>query len=286
MPINLEKALGAQLPPVTSRWSADDVILYHLGLGAGLGISVDPSELGYTYEGCLKVLPTFAVIPSSNAVPDMDLNSFPGIEIDLRCLLHAQQETIVHGSVPTAGDISSTARVAEIWDKGNAAIIVLEVESADLDGTVLFTNRSSLFVRGEGGFGGERGSSAASAPPDREPDAVFESRTMPNQALVYRLSGDRNPIHADPSFAKAAGLDAPILHGLCTYGVVAKAVVDGLLGGDVTTVQQYRARFAGVVLPGETIVTRAWRESDRIVVDAHVKERGTPALADAAIVVR
>ena len=138
----------------------------------------------------------------------------------------------------------------------------------------------------EGGFGGESGPPAGNKAPERGPDLTVESKTMPNQALIYRLSGDKNPLHADPQFAKMGGFDKPILHGLSSFGVVCKAVVDNVLDGDVTKVARYQVRFAGVVFPGETIVTSVWREGDRLLLTAKTKERDTPVVSNAAIELR
>jgi acyl dehydratase len=159
-------------------------------------------------------------------------------------------------------------------------------EVTDAEGTPLWTSRSSIFAKGEGGFGGERGPSDKVELPDRAPDAQVDSPVLPQQALLYRLCGDRNPLHADPEFARSAGFDAPILHGLCTYGMVAKAVTDALLDGDPHRVRSWSARFAGIVLPGETLRTAVWQEHDRLLVTTHAVERDTPVLADAVLETR
>ena len=163
---------------------------------------------------------------------------------------------------------------------------VVETTTKDESGETLFVNRSSMFLRGEGGFGGDPGPKAGNLPPEREPDLVAESPTLPQQALIYRLCGDKNPLHADPEFAKLGGFDAPILHGLCSYGMVCKAVVDHALGGDTAKLARYQVRFAGVVFPGETIITSMWRENNSILIQATTKERGTPVITNAAITVR
>jgi acyl dehydratase len=156
------------------------------------------------------------------------------------------------------------------------------------DGAPLFTTRSSIFVRGEGGWGGDRGPSSAVELPDRDPDVDTTYTTTPNQALLYRLCGDRNPLHADPGFAQAAGFSAPILHGLCSYGIVLRTVVDAALAGDASAVRGFRARFAGVVFPGETIRVRAWDEHHQVLVSATVAAAGTerdgaPVLSDCVL---
>jgi acyl dehydratase len=281
MSVDPVRALAAEMPTTTASWNADDVILYHLGLGAGLGQATDATELAYTYERGLKVLPTFAVTPISKSL--LGINDVDGIDIDFRKVLHGEQELIVHRPLPQQAEVVNTPRVSAVYDKGAAALILLEIETSDADGP-LFTNKVSVFARGEGGFGGERGpGSTISAPPDREPDMVVESPTTDHQGLIYRLSGDKNPLHVDPTMAGAAGFERPILHGLCTYGIVAKAVADHALDGDVTAIGRYQARFAGVVYPGETIVTSMWIDDDRISISAAVSKRGDTVLAPAMI---
>jgi acyl dehydratase len=160
------------------------------------------------------------------------------------------------------------------------------VETDTADGTPLFVNRFSLFLRGEGGFGGDPGPRGGEPAPPGAPDLVVESPTLPQQALLYRLLGDKNPLHADPGFAALGGFERPILHGLCSYGIACKAVVDGLLGGDTAAVAGYRVRFAGVVVPGDTVVTSLWRRDDRIYLEASNKERGTPVLTRGMVTLR
>lgn len=287
MPINPELAIGAQLGEREIIWSTSDVLLYHLGIGAG-GRPDDARELRYVYEKNLHVLPTFALVASSLRDTEAPELTMPGVDVDLAAALHGRQELTVHAPIPTEGKAVMRSRVADVHDKGKAAVIVLENHAHGLDGTPLFTTRTSVFVRGEGGFGGQRGPSERVDIPDREPDAVVDSPTLPQQALWYRLCGDRNPLHVDPDFAATAGFDQPILHGLCSYGVVCKAIVDELLDGNPERVTGYAARFAGVVYPGETIRTRAWREdAGRIVVSASALERDeAPVLSDTVLTTR
>jgi acyl dehydratase len=283
MPIDPGKALAAEFPSQRAEWGRDDVILYHLGLGAGFEKPTDAKELEYTYEQNLKVLPSYGVIPVFGALSG--LGGMPGIEINFAMVLHGEQDLVIHRPIPASGSVETRRRVAEIWDKGKAALIVMETVSSDQDGP-LFTNRFGIFARGEGGFGGESGPPAGNKAPERDPDVTVESKTMPNQALIYRLSGDKNPLHADPKFAQMGGFDKPILHGLSSFGVVCKAAVDNVLEGDVTKVARYQVRFAGVVFPGETIVTSIWREGARLLLAAKTKERDTPVLSNAAIELR
>jgi acyl dehydratase len=281
MPIDLERALGQSLPPAVSSWDQDDVILYHLGVGAG-NPPTERGELAYTYEADLKVLPSFATIAPFPMM--FNLAGVPGLEFNPALLLHGEQEITLFRPIPSSSEATHRGRVAEIWDKGKAALVVVEVASSDQQGTQLFVNRFSLFLRGEGGFGGEPGPSAVAEAPARPPDHVISSPTLPQQALLYRLSGDKNPLHADPAFAALGGFDRPILHGLCSYGVVCKAVVDHALGGDVTGVIGYRARFSGVVFPGETIVTSIWDEGGgRLLVSASTRERELPVITNGVV---
>ena len=281
MPIDLEAAIGAELTPLDYSWNEDDVILYHLSLGAG-DPPTDPGELSYTYENDLSVLPSYASIPPFGVM--MSMGVVPGLDITLDQILHGEQEVILHRPIPTAGSVTQTGRVTHIFDKGSGALVVLEITSSDSSsGDPLFTNRSSVFVRREGGFGGDSGPGPRFTPPDRDPDHRVESSTMPQQALLYRMSsGDKNPLHADPGFAQFAGFARPILHGLCTYGVVLKAAVDAVLDGP-TGVSSYAARFAGIVYPGETIVTDVWDEGEQVLIAATTKERGEPVISNAAI---
>jgi len=285
MPVDIERALGASLPGSTYSWSDDDVILYHLGIGAGVP-PTDANELRYVYEGDLHVLPTFGTIPPFGVM--MSLGEVDGLEFDLASVIHGEQELEVHQPIPTAGSVVQEGTVTAVYDKGRGALVVLEVESRlEKTGELLFTNRPSIYLRGEGGFGGDRGPSARAGAPERPPDRVVESPTLPQQALLYRLaSGDRNPLHVDPGFAAFAGFDRPILHGLCTFGVVGKAVVDHALDGRPERLASYRARFSGVVFPGETIRTSIWDEESGLIVEAESKERDVSVLSGGAIGLR
>lgn len=294
MPVDRDKVLGASLGKSSGSWVKDDVILYHLGIGAGFA-ATDASELEYTYEQQLKVLPSFAVVAassfSSRCKPAKDsgglgLHNVPGLEFNPALLLHGEQATTLAGPLPVEAEFTSESRIAEVYDKGKAALVIMESEAKDASGKPLFTNRMSLFLRGEGGFGGPSGPPAGNDPPQRKPDGVVESVTLPQQALLYRLNGDKNPLHADPGFAKKGGFDQPIIHGLCSYGIVCKAVVDGALGGDVARVAGYEARFRGVAFPGETYLTSYWQEGDKLILEAKSKERDAVIISNAAVTLR
>jgi len=285
MPIDVAKAKGATTPESQGSWGPDDVILYHLGIGAGLEKPTDPKELEYTYEQKLKALPSFGVIPVFDSFL-AGMGGLPGVSINVALVLHGEQDIEIHKPIPTKAEVVSQGRVADIFDKGKAALMILEVETREKGGDKLFTNRFSIFARGEGGFGGDPGPKATNQAPERKPDHVVESRTTPNQALLYRLCGDKNPLHADPDFAKLGGFDTPILHGLCSYGIVCKAVVDGMLDGDVGRVARYQARFSGVFYPGETMVTSMWKENGKILIASKSKERDAAIIANSAITLR
>ncbi|MDO3651134.1 MaoC/PaaZ C-terminal domain-containing protein [Nocardia mangyaensis] len=283
MPIDPQIALGAALPSREFSWTPTDVQLYHLGLGAGAH-PLDPVELAYLDDSAPQVLPTFATVAPTLRETEPPRVSFPGIEIDLAKVVHGHQEVVVHKPIPATGKATSTGRISEIWDKGANAVIVQENTVIGSDGEPLWTVRSSIFAKGEGGFGGERGPSTKTALPDRAPDAELSTPTLPQQALLYRLCGDRNPLHSDPEFAKGAGFPAPILHGLCTYGVVCKALTDALLDGDATRVGGFRAKFAGVLYPGETLRIKVWREADDLIATVTVAEReDAPVLGDVVL---
>ncbi|MFC4377071.1 MaoC/PaaZ C-terminal domain-containing protein [Nocardia halotolerans] len=283
MPIDLQTALGAELPAREFSWTPTDVQLYHLGLGAGAR-PTDPAELTYLDDDTPQVLPSFATVAPTLGETRPPKVSFPGIEIDLAKVVHGTQEVVVHRPIPAAGKAVSTGRIAEIWDKGANAVIVQEHTVTGSDGEPLWTVRSSIFAKDEGGFGGERGPSTKAALPDRSPDAELITATLPQQALLYRLCGDRNPLHSDPAFAEAAGFPAPILHGLCTYGIVCKTLTDAFLDGDATRVGAFRAKFAGVLYPGETLRIKAWREGGTLTATATAIERAdAPVLADVTL---
>ncbi|MFE7387668.1 MaoC/PaaZ C-terminal domain-containing protein [Streptomyces sp. NPDC057582] len=281
MPIDAAKAIAADPRTTEIGWDHKDIQLYHLGLGAGIP-ATDPDELRYTLESRLHVLPSFATVAGAGMGVVGGLSS-PGIDVDLAAVLHGGQTVRVHRPIPVKGRAVQTSKVAAVYDKGKAAVLVLRTEAADDDGP-LWTNDAQVFVRGEGGFGGERGLSERLALPDRAPDRVVERTIRKDQALLYRLSGDWNPLHADPEFAELAGFDRPILHGLCTYGMTLKAVADTLLDGAVARIGAYSTRFAGVVFPGETLRIRMWAGDGRVQVAVTAAERGdAPVLADTLV---
>ncbi|WP_329216727.1 MaoC/PaaZ C-terminal domain-containing protein [Streptomyces sp. NBC_01485] len=288
MPIDAAKALAAEPRTGEITWGHRDVLLYHLGIGAGANPdkpspATDGDELRYTLESRLHVLPSFATVAGSGSPGVISGLSMPGVDVDLARVLHGGQRLEIHRPIPVTGRATATGRIAGVYDKGKAALLVMRTEVADADGP-LWTNDAQIFVRGEGGWGGDRGPSARLRPPAGEPDRTVERAVREDQALLYRLSGDYNPLHADPEFAKLAGFERPILHGLCTYGITLKAVVDTLLDGDVSRVRSYSTRFAGVVFPGETLRIRLWRGAGEVRVAVSAVERGdAPVLTDTIV---
>jgi acyl dehydratase len=264
MPIDAS-AVGKELPETTFEYADRDVMLYALGVGA------TTAELPFVYEKNLKVLPTFAVIPAFSVMAGIGRV----VEINPMMVLHGEQRIALRATIPTSGKLTTGAKISAIYDKGSGAVIVVDSATKDASGALVFENQASIFVRGAGGFGGERGPSATSKniPPERKPDHHIEYKTSTDQAALYRLSGDRNPLHIDPEFAKLAGFDRPILHGLCTFGHVGRAILHACCGGDPARFQAFEVRFSGVVYPGETIVTDIWMDGSMALVQAKVAER-------------
>jgi acyl dehydratase len=284
MPINPD-AVGTRSQPERRRWSSKDSLIYALGVGAG---AQDPlAELEFTTENSQDVtqraLPTMPVVLGAGvAGAYASIGSF-----NPAMLVHGEQSVALARELPVEGELEAVTEVVGVYDKGSGALVVTETTASLVDdGQPLFTTRSGAFIRGEGGFGGDRGPSSTFAAPERAPDHEVAYPTRTDQALLYRLSGDRNPLHSDPKFAAMAGFDRPILHGLCSFGIACKAVVDAALDGDTTKVARYQTRFAGIVYPGETIVTSMWKEEDKILIRAVTKERGDPVLTNAAITIR
>jgi acyl dehydratase len=248
--------------PQERAWDSKDCLLYSLGVGAGME---DPTgaELEFTTENtrdtAQRVLPTMAVVLQAGGLNIGALGT-----PDLTKMLHGSQGITLHREIPTSGRLRTTGRIAAIWDKGAAAVVEMESDTVLADsGEPLFSSRSSLFFRGEGGWGGDRGPSASKAgAPDRDADVTISYQTRDDPALLYRLNGDRNPLHSDPSFAGAGGFPKPILHGLCTYGFTGRALLHGLCGGDPARFSSMDARFASPVFPGESLTVRMWRTGD------------------------
>jgi acyl dehydratase len=264
--------VGMSFDPVPFSWTSKDVMLYALGVGAK-----PDGELDFVYEGKgPKVLPTFAVIPGMLSMGGLVGN----VEINLAMLLHGEQGITIHRAIPAEGQVQVKGKISFVWDKGKAAVIGAAGEVSDKDGP-LFTTTATLFIRGAGGFGGERGPSTADVnkAPERKPDLEIEDVTRPEQAAIYRLSGDPNPIHIDPDFATMAGFQSPFLHGLCTYGFVGRALVKGLCGGDPAKLKSFDARFADQVFMGDKVITQIWKTAPGEAIVQAVTQKGNVVLS-------
>jgi len=251
MPMNPD-AVGATGGPVRRSWTSKDALLYAVGVGAGT------RELVFTTENSRdikqRVLPTFAVIIGMGGAPLDKVGGF-----NPAMLVHGGQGIELFGEIPPDGEIESRGKIVGVWDKGKGAVIETESESILVStGKPLLKTRTSLFIRGEGGFGGERGPSPSFELPSRKPDHEVTYTTREDQALTYRLSGDRNPLHSDPAFAKLAGFDRPILHGLCTYGFTGRALLHTLCGGDPSRFKSMDGRFSKPVYPGDDLSICMW----------------------------
>jgi acyl dehydratase len=280
MPINPEVALAAELDPIEFGWSSSDVQLYHLGLGAGAD-PMDPRELRYLVDDAPQVLPTFGNVAATFHATKPPTVQFPGIDIELSKVLHASEQVSAPAALPPSGAAKAVTRFTDIWDKGKAAVIWSETKVTAPDGTLLWTQRRSIIARGEGGFGGERGPSgggSAATAPDRAPDLELDIAVLPQQALLYRLCGDRNPLHADPAVAKAGGFPRPILHGLCTYGICCRAILQAYCGFEPERMRSLSARFSAPVLPGDRIAVRLWKDHDIVSFEATVPGRGVTVI--------
>jgi acyl dehydratase len=270
---------GRTFEPMEYEWNSKDTMLYALGVGAK-----PADQLEYVYEAKgPKVLPTFAVVPGMLSMGGLVQN----VEINLMMLLHGEQSITLHRELPSEAKVKVTGKISSVWDKGKAAVIESQGLIEDGKG-LLATTTATLFIRGAGGFGGERGPSTAgvNAPPDRKPDHSITDHVQPEQGAIYRLSGDRNPIHIDPEFAKMSGFEAPFLHGLCTYGIVGRAILKALCGGDPARFVSFQARFADQVFYGDDIVTKLWVTGEGEAIVQAETQKGNVVLSQAKATVK
>jgi acyl dehydratase len=254
-------------------WSTKDSIIYALGVGLGAD-PMDETELAFVYEKDLKAVPTMAGVVAWGA-------NAGDLGVNFLLVVDGERKIEFHKPMAPSGEVTATNRVVGAFDKGagKGAVIVSETKLLDAAGEALVTITGSMFARGDGGFGGpSEGQPAPHAVPTRAPDMTVDIATSPDQALVYRLSGDRNPLHCDPAVAKAAGFPRPILHGMCTYGITCRAVLQTYAGYDPSRFKSHQARFSSPVFPGETISVDLWKDGDVISFEARAKERGVTVI--------
>lgn len=250
MALNFD-TVGRAFGPYEFTYQERDLIIYALGIG------FTKDDLTYVYEGAkdFKAFPTFGVILPANAGAE----AFLSTKANFAMVVHGEQTLQMHNALPRSGTVLTTTVIEGIYDKGSGALIVMRFDSQDKNGTPLCTNWAGVFVRGAGGFGGPPQPQKEIPPlPAKEPDYAFLAPTDPNQAALYRMSGDRNPLHIDPAVAEAVGFAQPILHGLCTYGVVGRCFVKEVWSGDAAKIKSYSARFSAPVIPGETLQVKVW----------------------------
>ncbi len=259
MPINLD-VIGKKMDSVPFRYDEDTVILYALGIGAGV------DELDFVYEKKLKVFPTFAVVPLMSVL--LPFLSVAGI--NLYALLHGEQRIVLHNPIPTSGIIYTTAVCESVYDKGDkGAVVNVGLATTDDSGKLLFENKTVLVDRSAGNFGGDKGPGGQKLDPPTgaSPDFRVEQIIPRSQAALYRLCGDKNPLHIDPAFAKKSGFDRPILHGLCSFGYAGRAILESLCQADPARLKSFGVRFMNVVYPGDTLITEGWKvDSGRFIV--------------------
>jgi acyl dehydratase len=276
MAIDLEKLMQWRSEDRFS-YTFKDTILYALGVGCGAD-PIDAKELRFVYEDGLKALPTMAIALGYADRWLMD----PQTGIDWRKVLHAEQTIRLHREIPAAGTVIGRTRVVDVLDKGpgKGALVFSERDVVDEQGgALLATLHATIFVRGHGGFGGRNGATPPPhAIPDRLPDTRLDLPTLPQAALIYRLSGDFNPLHVDPRVAREQGFGRPILHGMCTYGVAGRAILRAQCDGDPGRLASIGARFSAPVFPGETIRTEMWRSGMNVSFRAIAVERGAIVL--------
>ncbi len=269
-----QSIVGRESGPAIYSWNSRDTLLYALGVGAGQDDAL--KELAFTTENTAdtpqQVLPTYAVLLMQNTAR-VDLG-----DIDRTKLVHGGQAFTLTRPLPVEGSVKVRHKVCGLYDKGSGALVVTEATAHDVaSGELLATTTSSVFIRGAGGFGGDRGTSDSITMPDRAPDFDAPTQTRHDQALLYRLSGDRNPLHSDPAFAARGGFERPILHGMCTYGITGRILLHAFCAGDPARVRGMQARFTKPVLPGDKLRIQAWRDGDSVLFRT-LGEDGKPVI--------
>ncbi|KAH6799865.1 enoyl-CoA hydratase 2 [Perilla frutescens var. hirtella] len=290
--IDPQLIIAYEFPQSTFSYTERDAALYALGVGVCSRDAVDDKELKYVYhedgQQSIEVLPTFASLFSVGL--QSRIEQIPGLAFDPRLLLHGQQYIEIYKPLPSNGCILNKAAISGLHDKGKSTVLEVEILSYEKEsGVLLCMQRVAIYLRGAGGFSkSSQPFSYTKYPPSQtltykipktQPFAVFEEHTQPSQALLYRLSGDYNPLHSDPRIAETAGFSRPILHGLCSLGFAVRAIINSICRGDQNMIQNITGRFLLHVYPGETLITEMWIEGLRVVYQVKVKERNKAALS-------
>jgi acyl dehydratase len=296
MPIYYPDILDQKSAPRAFTYGDKDVMLYALGIGLGAD-PMDEKELAFVYERALKVVPTAATVLAAGArarggASDAAAQTPPGhrpSQLNFLMVVHGEQKVELHKPLPAAGAFTAASRTIGAYDKGKdkGAVVINETVWTDESGEKVATLTGSTFARGDGGFGGpSEGAPAPHETPTRAPDQSLDFATRPDQALIYRLNGDRNPLHSDPEVARKAGFPRPILHGLCTYGVTCRAILQGITGFDPDPIASHQARFSAPVFPGDIITVDLWRDGNQIAFEARVKARSVTVIKNGLTVLR
>lgn len=285
----VDRLLTARLESVEVRYDEQKVALYALGIGAPAD-PLDQDELKFVYEGSalgLQVIPTFAACFGIGLLGKLIADALADFDDPPRIMLHGEQDMEFFRALPTTGVLNVSLHVSDVYDKGSGMLIDIACNSYDQAGDALTRATYGIFIPGLGGYGGERGKRERVHLPGRPPDCVYEEKTLDTQALLYRLSGDLVPFHADPDAAAVANFEKPILHGLCTYGFAARALLKGCCGNDPARLAGLGVRFSRHVFPGETLRTEIWMLDDaQVRFQTWVVERGEIVLSQGRARVR
>jgi acyl dehydratase len=293
MPIYYPDILEQKTEPRTFSYSDKDVMLYALGIGMGRD-PMDERELPFVYEKDLKVTPTAVTVlaGAAGSRPAQVAQAREGqrvSQLNYLMVVHGEQKVELHKPLPAAGSFTAASRTIGAFDKGKdkGAVVVTETVWTDDKGEKVATLTGSTFARGDGGFGGPAdGAPEPHAVPTRKPDISVPMETRPDQALVYRLNGDRNPLHSDPDVANRAGFPRPILHGLCTYGITCRAVLQEICDYAPERILSHQVRFSAPVFPGDTVTVDLWKDGDVVSFEARVLDRGATVIRNGKTVLR
>ncbi|MGH6993973.1 MAG: MaoC/PaaZ C-terminal domain-containing protein [Caulobacteraceae bacterium] len=295
MPIYYPDILQQRSEARTFSYGDKDVMLYALGIGLGAD-PMNETELPFVYEKALKVVPTAATVLAAGARTrggESGRSAPPAgnrvSQLNFLMVVHGEQKVELHRPLPSSGSFTTESRTIGAFDKGKdkGAVVVNETTWTDEQGNKIATLTGSTFARGDGGFGGpSEGAPEPHQVPSRNPDLSLDFATRPDQALIYRLNGDRNPLHSDPDVARRAGFERPILHGLCTYGITCRAVLQGITDYDPEPIASHQARFSAPVIPGDVITVDLWRDGEVVSFEARVKARGATVIKNGKSVLR